>query len=139
MLDFFSLALIVFEKNWLNLFWTIVPIFSKTIRAREKDPTYFISKDQNSLLPKNSTPDFIQSVLSEEEITIDLFRNLPKQWSVSGSYRKLFIKPENLNWSWIPYKDPNKTLIETDLNLINKSKSLETESEPETNEKQTEK
>jgi tRNA(Glu) U13 pseudouridine synthase TruD len=44
-----------------------------------------------------------------------------------------------LNWSWIPYKDPNKTLIETDLNLINKSKSLETESEPETNENETEK
>ncbi len=54
-----------------------------------------------------------------------------------GNYRELFIKPENLNWSWIPYKDPNKTLIETDLNLINKSKSLETESEPEMNENQT--
>jgi tRNA pseudouridine13 synthase len=92
-----------------------------------------------SLLPKNSTSDFIQSVLSEDEITIDLFRDLPKQWSVSGSYRKLFIKPENLNWSWIPYKDPNKTLIETDLNLINKTKSLKTESEPETNENETEK
>jgi tRNA(Glu) U13 pseudouridine synthase TruD len=44
-----------------------------------------------------------------------------------------------LNWSWIPYKDPNKTLIETDLNLINKIKSLETESEPEMNENQTQK
>jgi hypothetical protein len=37
-----------------------------------------------SLLPKNSTLDFIQSVLSEDEITIDLFRDLPKQWSIFG-------------------------------------------------------
>ncbi len=50
-----------------------------------------------SLLPKNSTSDFIQSVLSEDEIIIDLFQDLPKQWIGLGSYRKLFIKPENFN------------------------------------------
>ena len=79
----------------------------------------------DNLMPNNSVSDYIESLLAEEEITIDLYRNLPKQWCVFGTYRKLFVKPEDFEYQWVTYKDPNIPLIDSDLTLIKKNKNID--------------
>ena len=74
----------------------------------------------DNIMPNNSVSDYIESLLTEEGITLEMYRNLPKQWCCFGTYRKLFVRPENFDYQWIQYKDPNIALIDNDLTIINK-------------------
>ncbi|XP_054163748.1 pseudouridylate synthase 7 homolog [Oppia nitens] len=72
--------------------------------------------------PTNCIGKYIESLLAEDNISIDLFRNLPKQWLVCGSYRKLYVRPKDFDYQWITYKDPNIPLVTSDFDLIKGNK-----------------
>ena len=76
----------------------------------------------DNLLPNNSVSDYIKSLLAEDDVTIDLYRNLPKQWALAGAYRKVFVRPEKFDYEWVTYDDPNIPLIDSDFTLIHKKK-----------------
>lgn len=76
-----------------------------------------------SKLPQNQQmADFINRIMEEDEISIQDFASLSKQWCVNGSYRKLLVQTPDLQWEWVQYTDDTKPMILTDLDLIKKAK-----------------
>lgn len=71
-----------------------------------------------SKLPTNRTLDFIHQILQEDNVSIEDFGSLSKQWCVNGSYRKLLARPSDLTWQWLTYTDDTRPLIGTDLQKI---------------------
>ena len=68
----------------------------------------------NSMLPTNTVGPFIQNILDENDITLELFRKHPF-FQFSGSYRRVFSRPGNFEWSTLAYSERNTDLVETEL------------------------
>jgi tRNA pseudouridine13 synthase len=68
----------------------------------------------NSLLPSNEVGPFIQKILSDNDITLELFRKHPF-FQFSGSYRRVFSRPGNFEWSTVAYSDRNSDILSTEL------------------------
>lgn len=54
-------------------------------------------------------PLFLFSVLLPDELTF-----FAREFSLSGTYRKILLKPTDLRWSKIAYSDPNQDLVQPD-------------------------
>ncbi|CAG2163534.1 unnamed protein product [Oppiella nova] len=72
----------------------------------------------DNVWPTNSVGDYMRELLGEDEVSVDMFKALPKQWCVFGTYRRLYVKPEDFEYEWCDYKDPNVPLIDSDLVTI---------------------
>ncbi len=71
--------------------------------------------------PKNSTGTFIRSLLEENKLTIQNLSNRG-ELSLGGDYRHLLVKPDDIDYKIVRYKEPTQPLIETDLMKINGNK-----------------
>jgi tRNA pseudouridine13 synthase len=68
----------------------------------------------NSLLPSNEVGPYIQNMIDENDITLELFRKHPF-FQFSGSYRRVFSRPGHFEWSTLTYSERNTDLLATEL------------------------
>ena len=72
---------------------------------------------KTTVYPRNETGQFYKNLLAVYELTHNDFDVKSKLWMLHGTYRKLFIKPNYLDWNFIEYSNPNIPLIESDFDL----------------------
>lgn len=63
-----------------------------------------------SKLPENDTRVYIEEIFKNEGITLEQFSALGKTWCLNGSYRKLFVRPTELNWQLLEYFNENEPI-----------------------------
>lgn len=105
------------NKDQYTIFDVVLPIVGSRVR-----------------LPTNDVGQEIQRLLGLDQLTLESFKAREKLFISYGSYRKIMVKPQNVDWRIKQYSNPQKNLIETDLEVLNRE-SLAKESE--TNEKST--
>ncbi|XP_058463106.1 pseudouridylate synthase 7 homolog isoform X2 [Malaya genurostris] len=69
--------------------------------------------------PVNDSGKWYEEFLAEDELSSDKLLRKVKKESLPGAYRKVFVKPENLNWNLVSYEKPTDTLILSDLEKLN--------------------
>ena len=72
--------------------------------------------------PTNSTNEFIEDLLEIYGLSKDLFKQIKGELSLGGDYRKLLIRPADVDWVIKQYSNPTEPLIETDLMKISGEK-----------------
>lgn len=104
-----SKIIIATEENLANysVFDVILPIVGSRTR-----------------FPENDVKEVIERYLKEDGIDIESFKRSEKQYISYGSYRKVMVKPGNVNWKIEQYSDPNQTLVETDIDRLIKQNRL---------------
>ncbi len=70
-------------------------------------------------LPTNSTGDYMEDLLKEDELTLESFARIQdRDLALGGDYRKIICKPTDLDFEIKLYKDSVHPLIKTDLMAI---------------------
>lgn len=107
----------------------IEEIESKIIVATEKDLNRYSIFDvvlpiigSRVRLPQNDVADELQRLLALDNLCIESFKIREKTFISYGSYRKIMVKPANVNWKIKQYSNPQQNLIETDLDQLSKDK-----------------
>ncbi|XP_064605575.1 pseudouridylate synthase 7 homolog [Liolophura sinensis] len=70
-------------------------------------------------LPENEVAEWYKQMLQDDGLSLEQFRHKNKDYSLRGAYRKLIVKPENLQWSCSRYDDPTVPLVLGDLDILN--------------------
>jgi len=74
-------------------------------------------------VPQNETGAELERLLEEDGLTLQSFKAREKIFVSYGSYRRIIVKPDNLNWDIKQYSNPRENLIENDLDLLNRELS----------------
>lgn len=69
--------------------------------------------------PANDCAKWYEEILAEEDFSSAKLKVKTKMHSLAGAYRKVFIKPENLDWKVVGYENPNDILIQSDVEKLN--------------------
>ena len=70
-------------------------------------------------LPTNCTADLFETLLEEDGLTFESFKNIQdRELALCGDYRKVICKPDDVDFEIKLYKDPLQPLIKTDLMTI---------------------
>jgi tRNA pseudouridine13 synthase len=70
------------------------------------------------VFPRNEVGEKLVEFLTEDGLDLDKFKSNSRDYTFYGAYRKLLMKPRNVDWSLISYEDPCLRLIPTDLELL---------------------
>lgn len=70
--------------------------------------------------PENETADFFKEVLGKDDLNFQSFVSRVRQYSLSGSYRRMIVKPKNVKWSVLKYEEKDEDLCLSDMDLFNK-------------------
>jgi tRNA pseudouridine13 synthase len=70
------------------------------------------------LYPKHGVKDYYEELLKKDEISMDGFKNKIKDFSLSGDYRAVVVKPADFKYEIVHYETKSKPLAESDLDLI---------------------
>ncbi|KAI8873164.1 tRNA pseudouridine synthase D [Ramicandelaber brevisporus] len=57
--------------------------------------------------PENDTGDYMRSLLKEDGLDADAMERPQKDFSLSGSYRRILGRAKDLSWQFVHYDDPN--------------------------------
>ncbi|XP_038054168.1 pseudouridylate synthase 7 homolog isoform X2 [Patiria miniata] len=68
--------------------------------------------------PQNEVGDWYQELLHSDGLDIKKMRHQIKDFSLSGTYRKMLVKPANVSWSVVPYSDATIPLVQSDLDRL---------------------
>ncbi|TRY63376.1 hypothetical protein TCAL_09032 [Tigriopus californicus] len=68
--------------------------------------------------PDNDIKDMYEAILKEDGLDFESFENSSREYSLGGDYRKIVAQAGNLQWRFIRYTDPNKTLVISDYNRV---------------------
>lgn len=71
-----------------------------------------------SKITDNDIGVFMLELLKNDGLSIESFKVREKLFLSYGSYRKMIVKPSDVEWSLKSYSDPNQNLIETDLDRL---------------------
>jgi tRNA pseudouridine13 synthase len=71
-------------------------------------------------LPANAVGKELERLLAEDNLTLDSFRAREKAFISYGSYRKIMVRPDDLDWCLRQYSNPHQNLVDTDLDLLYK-------------------
>lgn len=71
-------------------------------------------------VPNNDVGLELQRLLANDSLTVDSFKAREKTFISYGSYRKIMVKPQNVNWRIKQYSHPQQNLVETDLDRLNR-------------------
>ncbi|RNA28268.1 pseudouridylate synthase 7 -like protein [Brachionus plicatilis] len=76
----------------------------------------------NILYPQNEIKDFYVEVLKSDGLTLESFKNKIKDFSLSGDYRNILVKPKNMEYEIVNYSEKNANLVKSDWDLIDPSR-----------------
>lgn len=72
-------------------------------------------------LPENDVGEELMRLLKNDNLTLDSFKAREKFFISYGSYRKIMVKPNEVSWQIKQYSHPHQSLIETDLDRLNRA------------------
>ncbi|XP_019399112.1 PREDICTED: pseudouridylate synthase 7 homolog [Crocodylus porosus] len=70
------------------------------------------------IYPKHKIGDAYKEMLTADNLDINNMRHRIRDYSLSGAYRKIIIRPQNVNWEVVAYDDPKIPLFNTDLDKL---------------------
>nr|XP_012602162.1 pseudouridylate synthase 7 homolog isoform X4 [Microcebus murinus] len=68
--------------------------------------------------PKHKIRDAYREMLTADNLDIDNMRHKIRDYSLSGAYRKIIIRPQNVSWEVVAYDDPKIPLFNTDVDNL---------------------
>ncbi|XP_071810344.1 pseudouridylate synthase 7 homolog [Asterias amurensis] len=68
--------------------------------------------------PKNEIGDWYGDLLHKDGLDFTNMRHPVRDYSLTGTYRKIVVKPDNVSWSIIPYNDVVYPLVLSDLDRL---------------------
>ncbi|XP_062544575.1 pseudouridylate synthase 7 homolog [Armigeres subalbatus] len=68
--------------------------------------------------PANECGQWYEEILAEDDLSSEKLKGQTKKESLGGAYRKMMIKPGNLQWKFTTYNDAKETLIFSDLEKL---------------------
>ncbi|KAL3320282.1 multisubstrate pseudouridine synthase 7 [Cichlidogyrus casuarinus] len=71
------------------------------------------------LYPSNECAQYYNDLFAEDSISSAMFKHRIKDFSLPGSYRNILVKPQDIAYEFVTYKDLNLTLVQTDIDLLN--------------------
>lgn len=75
--------------------------------------------------PANDCGKWYEEILAEDELSSEKLKGKQRKESLGGAYRKVFGKPENLQWKMVSYENPHDDLIVSDLETLKGAKEPE--------------
>uniref|UniRef100_A0A8C9A3T0 Pseudouridylate synthase 7 homolog n=1 Tax=Prolemur simus TaxID=1328070 RepID=A0A8C9A3T0_PROSS len=70
------------------------------------------------IYPKHKIRDAYREMLTADNLDIDNMRHKIRDYSLSGAYRKIIIRPQNVSWEVVAYDDPKIPLFNTDVDNL---------------------
>ncbi|KAM9634129.1 pseudouridylate synthase 7 homolog isoform 1-T3 [Morphnus guianensis] len=70
------------------------------------------------IYPKHKIGEAYKEMLVADNLDIHNMRHKIRDYSLSGAYRKIIIRPQNVNWEVVAYDDPRIPLFTTDLDKL---------------------
>ncbi|XP_035676228.1 pseudouridylate synthase 7 homolog [Branchiostoma floridae] len=70
------------------------------------------------IYPKHKAEEWYREMLSVDQLDMDNIRHKVKDYSLSGAYRKIIVKPTNCKWSVMCYDDVKIPLMLTDKDVL---------------------
>ncbi|CAH3151205.1 unnamed protein product [Porites lobata] len=76
--------------------------------------------------PDNHMKDHYKKIMADDGLDISNMRHKVKDYSLSGAYRKLIVKPSLMSWRWLRYNDVKQPLALTDMDRLNGTQEPQT-------------
>jgi len=73
----------------------------------------------NVMYPNNVIKQWYEELLAVDGLSFTAMKQNVRQYSVSGTYRRMIVRPENLTWKTMHYSNLMSTLIKSDLDEMN--------------------
>uniref|UniRef100_UPI00402BBB46 pseudouridylate synthase 7 homolog n=1 Tax=Arvicanthis niloticus TaxID=61156 RepID=UPI00402BBB46 len=70
------------------------------------------------IYPKHKISEAYREMLAADNLDIDNMRHTIRDYSLSGAYRKIIIRPQNVSWEVVAYDDPKIPLFNTDVDNL---------------------
>ncbi|XP_062071113.1 pseudouridylate synthase 7 homolog isoform X1 [Lepus europaeus] len=70
------------------------------------------------IYPKHKISEAYREMLTADNLDIDNMRHKIRDYSLSGAYRKIIIRPQNVSWEVVTYDDPKIPLFNTDVDNL---------------------
>ncbi|KAJ7407117.1 RAD50 interactor 1 [Willisornis vidua] len=70
------------------------------------------------IYPKHKIGEAYKEMLVADNLDINNMRHKIRDYSLSGAYRKIIIRPQNVSWEVVAYDDPKIPLFTTDLDKL---------------------
>ncbi|XP_043821074.1 pseudouridylate synthase 7 homolog isoform X2 [Dromiciops gliroides] len=70
------------------------------------------------IYPKHKISETYKEMLASDHLNIDNMKHKIRDYSLSGAYRKIIIRPQNVSWEVVSYDDPRIPLFNTDLDNL---------------------
>nr|XP_044992071.1 pseudouridylate synthase 7 homolog isoform X2 [Jaculus jaculus] len=70
------------------------------------------------IYPKHKISEAYREMLTADNLDIDNMRHKIRDYSLSGAYRKIIIRPQNVSWEVVAYDDPKIPLLNTDVDKL---------------------
>uniref|UniRef100_A0A8C8U4C9 Pseudouridylate synthase 7 n=1 Tax=Peromyscus maniculatus bairdii TaxID=230844 RepID=A0A8C8U4C9_PERMB len=70
------------------------------------------------IYPKHKISEAYREMLTADNLDIDNMRHTIRDYSLSGAYRKIIIRPQNVSWEVVAYNDPKIPLFNTDVDNL---------------------
>uniref|UniRef100_A0A8C5WVR8 Pseudouridylate synthase 7 homolog n=1 Tax=Laticauda laticaudata TaxID=8630 RepID=A0A8C5WVR8_LATLA len=70
------------------------------------------------IYPKHKIGESYKEMLASDNLDINNMKHKIRDYSLSGAYRKIIIRPQNVSWELIEYDDPKIPLFTTDLDKL---------------------
>ncbi|KAM5236847.1 pseudouridylate synthase 7 homolog isoform 2-T2 [Ctenodactylus gundi] len=70
------------------------------------------------IYPRHRISEAYREMLATDNLDIDNMRHKIRDYSLSGAYRKIIIRPQNVSWEVVAYDDPKIPLFNTDVDNL---------------------
>ncbi|XP_053639815.1 pseudouridylate synthase 7 homolog isoform X4 [Cherax quadricarinatus] len=70
------------------------------------------------MYPESEIKDWYAELLEADGLSFEALKHRVKSYAVGGAYRRLIVRPTNVNGTLCYYKDPSKSLIQSDMDKL---------------------